>query len=175
MSELKSDKRHDTIFFMRLAYEEALLALNSQEVPVGCVIISKSRNQILVRAHNATNKTKDGTKHCELVALEAVSTMDPADLRLFVTVEPCVMCTAALRLCGISDVVYGCSNDRFGGCGSVLQVASVSATVSNEYISSLIIEKGIMMAEAISLLKEFYERGNPKAPDSKRHRPLGTR
>ena len=80
---------------------------------------------------NRTNEDKNGSKHAELVALERLQTeigyeatklLNWKRMELYVTVEPCVMCAAALRFLGIGKVFYGCGNERFGGCGSVLSI-----------------------------------------------------
>ena len=72
---------------------------------------------------------------------------------LYVTVEPCIMCADALRRCRFRRVVYGCSNPRFGGCGSVLSVLTGDHVVG-----------GVGSADAIDLLKKFYAGENPNAP-----------
>jgi tRNA-specific adenosine deaminase 2 len=69
------------------------------------------------------------TRHAELEAIDLIIELDPSpyplrDVTLYVTVEPCLMCASALRQLGIKKVFYGCANDRFGGCGSVLSVNS---------------------------------------------------
>lgn len=100
--------------------EEALL---SDEVPVGCVFVKQG--QAIARARNRTNEWRNATLHAELEAIDHLLPNHPAPLSsitLYVTVEPCVMCASALRQIGIGKVVYGCGNDRFGGCGSVIDV-----------------------------------------------------
>jgi tRNA-specific adenosine deaminase 2 len=70
---------------------------------------------------------KQATLHAELEAIDHLLPTNPAPLSaitLYVTVEPCVMCASALRQIGIGRVVYGCGNDRFGGCGSVICINS---------------------------------------------------
>ncbi len=65
------------------------------------------------------------TLHAELEAIDHIIVTHPppfSDITLYVTVEPCVMCASALRQIGIGAVFYGCGNDRFGGCGSVINV-----------------------------------------------------
>jgi len=117
--------------WMLEALAEAEGALLEEEVPVGCVIVHTASQRLLSRGRNETNRSKNGTRHCEFLALEAmrvhsdpsVRDISPADCTLYVTVEPCVMCAAALRLAGIGRVVFGCGNDRFGGCGSVLNLS----------------------------------------------------
>ncbi|KAL3911409.1 MAG: hypothetical protein SGILL_007293 [Bacillariaceae sp.] len=89
---------------------------------------------------------------------------------LFVTCEPCIMCAAALATVGIKRVVFGCRNDRFGGCGSLLHLhmpeddnmTSVGGSTGYD------ISSGILEKEAITLLQSFYDRENFHAPDAKR-------
>jgi len=122
-------------------------ALASSEVPVGCVFVRK--HDIIARARNRTNELRNVTirpppgplvlipalqasRHAELEAIDYIladkqltpdSTRNPlADTVLYVTVEPCIMCASALRQLGIKEVFYGCENEKFGGCGSVLGV-----------------------------------------------------
>lgn len=125
---------------------------------------------------NRTNEDKNGTKHAELVALErlhteigyeATKSLNWNEIELYVTVEPCVMCAAALRYLGIGRVYYGCGNERFGGCGSVLSVHSgpflpspipkLNCSVVKEFRN-----------ECIMLLRRFYVRENEKAPKPKK-------
>ena len=73
------------------------------------------------------------TLHAELEAIDHLLPMHPApfsSITLYVTVEPCVMCASALRQIGIGKVVYGCGNDRFGGCGSVIDVNTSCVHIS---------------------------------------------
>ena len=76
------------------------------------------------------------TRHAELEAIDSILA-DPnltptiteyplSDTTLYVTVEPCIMCASALRQMGIKEVIYGCGNDKFGGCGSVLGIHDTS-------------------------------------------------
>lgn len=86
---------------------------------------------------------------------------------LYVTCEPCIMCGAALSILKLKDVVYGCRNERFGGCGSVLSLHDGSC---GDFYSNYNVESGLMASEAVDIFKQFYSRGNPNAPVS--HRPL---
>ncbi len=161
----------DDSYYMQEALIEARKALVAGEVPVGCVIVNNTTNTIVSRGFNQTNATNDATRHCEFVAIEgligsASESIDWRNLSVYVTVEPCVMCAAALRLVGLTNVVYGCGNDRFGGCSSVLDVHSIDEDI----LPVLNITEGLLKDDAIRLLQEFYERGNEKLPESKRHR-----
>ncbi|XP_028252527.1 tRNA-specific adenosine deaminase 2 isoform X2 [Parambassis ranga] len=118
--------------WMAKAFDMARDALENGEVPVGCLMVYKG--QVVGKGRNEVNETKNATRHAEMVALDQVldwcrrSNLDVRSVceqtALYVTVEPCVMCAAALRLLNIPAVVYGCRNERFGGCGSVLDVSS---------------------------------------------------
>ena len=160
---------HDEQFMLK-ALEQARLAFDDREVPVGCVIVNKASGEVASSGFNQTNVTNNGTRHCEIVAIEALlekqTNVDWSQHALYVSVEPCIMCAAALRIVGLVDVVYGCDNERFGGCNSVLSVHKVNS----EYIPPLNLTTGILRQEAIRLLQEFYERGNVKLPEAKRHR-----
>lgn len=146
-------------------------------MPIGCVIYDPEEGKVISWGRNRTNEDKNGTKHAELVALErlqneigyeATRALDWKRMELYVTVEPCVMCAAALRFLGVGRVFYGCGNDRFGGCGSVLNIHTgpfipesstpkLNCEVLKEY-----------RTECIMLLRKFYVRENEKAPNPKK-------
>ncbi|KAK4702504.1 tRNA-specific adenosine deaminase 2, partial [Phenoliferia sp. Uapishka_3] len=83
---------------------------------------------------------------------------------LYVTVEPCVMCASAMRQVGIGRVVYGCANDRFGGCGGVQSIHSDSRLL---YSPPYVAEGGYRRESAIMLLRRFYVTENINAPKPK--------
>jgi tRNA-specific adenosine deaminase 2 len=157
--------------FMLAALDRANFAFAEREVPVGCVIVHTESGDIVSGGSNQTNQTNNGTRHCEMIAMESLilakgAMVDWAQYTLYVTVEPCVMCAAALRIIGLLNVVYGCDNDRFGGCGSVLPVHDYQ----EQSVPALKIVTGVLREESIGLLQRFYERGNLKLPEAKRHR-----
>ncbi|XP_044025131.1 tRNA-specific adenosine deaminase 2 isoform X1 [Siniperca chuatsi] len=120
--------------WMASAFDMAKDALESGEVPVGCLMVYN--DEVVGKGRNEVNETKNATRHAEMVALDQLldwcrrSNLDVSSVcqrtALYVTVEPCIMCAAALRLLNIPAVVYGCRNERFGGCGSVLNVSSAN-------------------------------------------------
>lgn len=81
---------------------------------------------------------------------------------VWVNVEPCIQCASALQISGFRKVYYGCSNERFGGCGSVLDVSG-----TDKRFLPLQFTGGLRSEEAISLLKQFYCCENPNAPNPK--------
>jgi tRNA-specific adenosine deaminase 2 len=158
--------------FMRLALEQAELALNNEEVPVGCIFINQ-RKEIIAKGYNKTNENLNGTEHAELVAIKDASfqrKMDPSDFvgsTLFVSCEPCIMCAAALSRMKIKEVYFGCFNDRFGGNGSILSVHDHSTLNGG---AGYEIYSGILKDEAIAVFQKFYDTENRRAPDHKRRR-----
>ncbi|KAF0704455.1 hypothetical protein AaE_014924 [Aphanomyces astaci] len=164
----------DDAYFMEQALEEGVKALDRGEVPVGCVFVLD--NEIIGRGGNRTNELFNATKHAELVAIDAMLEGDQytaatlRDCTLYVTCEPCIMCAAALALVQVKRVVFGCHNDRFGGNGSILSLHDPTAFPGNDHHIGYPITHGLMKNEAIALLKDFYDRGNPRVEHSKKKR-----
>ncbi|KAG9192073.1 tRNA-specific adenosine deaminase 2 [Alternaria panax] len=150
--------------FMREAIAMAELALKSDETPVGCVFVKDG--EVIGRGMNETNRTLNGTRHAEFVAIAGILSKHPISILnetdLYVTVEPCVMCASMLRQYGIRAVYFGCWNERFGGTGGVLNIHS-DPSVDKPYP----VTGGIFREEAIMLLRKFYVQENEKAPEPK--------
>ncbi|KAK4836658.1 hypothetical protein QYF36_025824 [Acer negundo] len=129
----------DTLAYMELAIQQAKLALDCLEVPVGCVILEGGK--VVAAGRNRTNETRNATRHAEMEAIDfllekwqqkdGLSQLEVAEkfskCSLYVTCEPCIMCAAALSIVGVQEVYYGCTNDKFGGCGSILSLHSSSS------------------------------------------------
>jgi len=191
VSTTAANEDESVMKFMRLAFAEAREALTRLEVPVGCVIVKDG--EVIGRGSNHTNETRNATRHAEMEAIDMVlslrqqsSTAHNGNVSdegfqqcdLYVTCEPCIMCAAALSLLGFRKVYYGCGNDRFGGCGSVLNMhadgcapcglshdqAEAQQTKGFECMG------GFMADEAVALFQGFYENGNQNAP--RPHRPV---
>ena len=153
--------------WMLKALEQARGAYDKGEVPVGCIFVYRNE-EVIATGSNQVNEMKNATRHAEIVAADEIlewcqqRQLDQKevfrDTVLYVTVEPCIMCAAALDLLDIKAIVYGCSNERFGGCGSVLSVQGSNRTCV----------KGLYKEEAVELLKNFYKGENPNAPCPKR-------
>ncbi|KAL2940992.1 tRNA-specific adenosine deaminase TAD2 [Bienertia sinuspersici] len=142
-------------------------------VPVGCVIVEKSK--VIASGSNRTNETRNATRHAEMEAIDDLLqqwqtdglTQSEVALRiseciLYVTCEPCIMCASALSFLGLKEFYYGCTNDKFGGCGSILSLHATICTQSNiSQVTGFKCKGGIRASEAISLFQIFYQRGNP--------------
>ena len=162
---------------MRVALAQARLALDEWEVPCGCALARDG--EIVAVGRNATNRTRNGTRHAEFEAVDALLDAHGGDraacrfedVTLYVTCEPCVMCAGAMSALGVREVVYGCANDKFGGAGTVLDAhargcgaCGGAGGVGKTYDA----RGGLFEREAIELFQEFYVRGNPKAPTPRR-------
>ncbi len=137
------------VFFMREAIKEAKKARAAGEIPVGAVIVSKSK--IIARAHNQTQLLSDVTAHAEMMAITSASShlgsKYLSTCELFVTLEPCVMCAGALKWSQIGRVVYGASDDLKG-----------FMRYGKELLHSKTkLEFGVLFEECSSLLKDFFE------------------
>lgn len=141
--------------YMSEALKEAEKAFDSDEVPVGAVIVHEGK--IIARAHNQIKLLKDPTAHAEILAItQAASYL--ANERLintvmYVTIEPCSMCAGALVLARIKRLVYGAGDPRTGACGSVVNI-----TDNKKLNHRIKVEKGVLEKECAWLLKEFFKK-----------------
>lgn len=160
--------------YMAIALFIAYKAMVFNETPVACIFTQTSTGKVLALGYNDTNRSLNGTRHAEFMALDHIMShhipQDKktnsdylhtffADVTLYVTVEPCIMCASALKQVGIGRVIYGCGNDRFGGNGTVLAINRDDIPPQN-YPSF----GGILRTEAIQLLRNFYTQENDTAP-----------
>ncbi len=103
-------------YYMRMALQEAEAALEQDEVPIGCVVVSN--NRVIARAHNLTETLNDVTAHAEMQAITSAANFLGGkylkDCTLYVTMEPCVMCSGALSWSQISRVVIGARDEQRG-------------------------------------------------------------
>jgi tRNA-specific adenosine deaminase 2 len=116
--------------FMEKALEYAQEALDVGEVPVGCVFVLEGK--VVVGGRNRTNELLNGTAHAELVCLGEIKNQIHLvkQMDLYVTVEPCIQCAAAIRQIGIRHVYFGAFNDKFGGNGTILSIHSEYETAN---------------------------------------------
>ncbi len=138
---------YDDTYFMKKALEEAQLAFEEGEVPVGAVIVAQ--NRIIGRAHNLTEKLNDVTAHAEMQAITAAANFIGGKYlkgcTLYVTLEPCQMCAGAMYWSQISRLVFGASDLERG-----FQVMGTTLHPKTEVVS------GILEKEASELLKRFF-------------------
>ena len=142
-----------TYRFMYAALQEAEKALEDNEVPVGAVVVKD--NKIIGRGYNQVERLKDATAHAEMIALTAASN-HTGEWRLegasiFVTLEPCTMCTGALLASRISELYFASYDTKFGACGSLFNLAEDGRT--NHTIK---VYSGVYADESKKILKQFF-------------------
>jgi len=143
----------DDLFYMNVAYEEATLAANEGEVPVGAVIVCNG--EIIAKEHNRREQNKDSTAHAEMLAIkkacERLGTWRLTDCTAYVTLEPCIMCSGALLNSRIDRVVFGAGDATMGACGSLMNVNNFPDMYHHFEVCS-----GIMADECASLITDFF-------------------
>ena len=156
--------------FMSVAFKQAEEALTAGEVPIGCCFVTRE-GEVVATGRNEVNLTKNATRHAEMVAIDAVIASNNQHLiesmSLYVNVEPCIMCAAALANLRVREIYYGCRNEKFGGCGSVVDLRTIRQKIDPESKYKVRISGGHRAAEAIEMLKVFYDGQNPNAPNPK--------
>ena len=150
MAETLPDDAH----WMRLALEQAALAAQAGEVPVGAVVVQNGR--LIASGHNRCIANSDPTAHAEVVALRAAALalgnyrLD--DCTFYVTLEPCAMCSGALINARLQRVVFGTSDMRAGAAGSVLNIFDVGAINHHTFVQG-----GLLAAECAKPLRDFFK------------------
>jgi len=138
---------------MRAALEQAELAWKLGEVPVGAVVLDGAGKLIGV-GFNRTIVDHDPTAHAEIVALrmaaKALGNYRLPEASLYVTLEPCAMCTGAVLHARLSRVVYGARDPKTGACGSVLDVSA------SPFNHQTVVRAGLLEQECGELLRRFF-------------------
>lgn len=156
--------------YMKLAIKQAQKAFDLGEVPIGCVIVYEGK--VIGRGYNRRNTDKNTLAHAEITAINKAS-KKIGDWRLegctlYVTLEPCQMCSGAIVQARIPKVVIGCDNPKAGCAGSILNILNHPAF--NHQVETV---KGVLEEECSRMLKDFFkglrerlrvERGNLKSP-----------
>ena len=140
--------------YMRMAIEQAQLAAQSGEVPVGAVLVRDG--QVISKAFNKPIANHDPSAHAEMLALrEAALAQENYRIpgsTLYVTLEPCAMCSGAMLHARIDRGVYGAPDPKTGAAGSVLDLFS-----SKQINHQTSVEGGIMSEECGQLLRDFFK------------------
>jgi tRNA(adenine34) deaminase len=140
--------------YMRIAIEQAQLAAQSGEVPVGAVLVRDG--QVISKAFNKPIANHDPSAHAEILALRKAASVEEnyriPGSTLYVTLEPCAMCSGAMLHARVGRVVYGASDPKTGAAGSVLDLFS-----SKQINHQTSVEGGIMGEECGQLLRDFFK------------------
>ena len=144
---------------MRDALAEGLLALDSDDVPVGAVVLGPD-GSVLARGHNERELTGDPTAHAEVLALRraaaAVGEWRLEGCTLVVTLEPCTMCAGALVLARVARLVYGADDHKAGAVGSLWDVVRDRRLNSRPEVV-----RGVLAEECGELLRTFFTGQRP--------------
>lgn len=139
---------------MRLALAEATLALRTDDVPVGAVVLGPD-GQLLAAGHNDREGSGDPTAHAEVLALRAaaaaVGEWRLTGCTLVVTLEPCAMCAGAIVLSRVSRVVYGADDPKAGAAGSLFDLLRDRRLNSRPEVV-----RGVLEAECAQVLRDFF-------------------
>lgn len=134
-------------YFMKMAFQEAQLALEKDEVPIGCVIVSN--NRVIAKSHNLTETLNDVTAHAEMQAITSGANYLGGkylqNCTMYVTLEPCVMCAGALNWSQITKVVIGARDEQRGFINKGLLLHPKTEVVT-----------GIMENECSQIVKDFF-------------------
>ncbi|GGC92952.1 tRNA adenosine(34) deaminase TadA [Undibacterium terreum] len=151
--------------FMQLAYAQAQHALTLGEVPVGAVVVKDG--QVIASGYNHPIGRHDPTAHAEIMALRAAAEIlgnyRLPGCELYVTLEPCIMCSGAMMHARLSRVIYGASDPKTGACGSVLNLFEQEQLNHHTSVSG-----GVMAEECGNLLKDFFSSRRREAAERKR-------
>jgi tRNA(adenine34) deaminase len=143
-------------YFMRQALNEAALAFDEGEVPVGAVIVKDDRI-VVGRGHNQTERLGDPTAHAEILAIGAAAAHFESwrltGATLYSTVEPCIMCAGAAVLARVDRLVYGTPDPKFGGCLSLFRIPT--DTRLNHRME---VVGGVLADQAAALMRDFFVR-----------------
>ena len=150
--------------YMKEAIRQARKAYAIGEVPIGCVIVYKDK--IIGRGYNRRMADKNTLSHAELIAIRKASRkMDDWRLEectMYVTLEPCQMCSGALVQSRIDEVVIGCMNAKAGCAGSVMNLLQVDG-----FNHQVKITQGVLEEECSSMLSEFFRKLREKKKQEK--------
>lgn len=149
MKKLTEDEK-----YMKAALKEAMKAYALGEVPIGCVIVSEGK--IIARGYNRRNTDKNTLSHAEITAINKAS-KKVGDWRLegctlYVTLEPCQMCSGAIVQSRMDRVVMGAMNPKAGCAGSILNLLQME-----EFNHQVEVERGVLGEECTNLLQKFFK------------------
>ena len=154
--------------FMNEAIALAKKAAELGEVPVGAVVVKKSTGEIVGRGYNRRESDRSPLAHAELIAIDEASRnlggWRLIDCELYVTLEPCPMCSGAIINSRVENVIFGAYDRRFGACGSVITLFDLPLNHRPELIG------GVMEEECAGLMSEFFK----SLRDKKKRYPQGS-
>ena len=141
--------------YMTVALNEAALAYNAGEIPVGAVVVDENGN-IIATGHNEKEQTNNATAHAEIIAIQSagqkLNNWRLSGCTLYVTLEPCPMCAGAIVMARLARVVYGLPDAKTGALESLFNIPGHPSL--NHYVE---VTAGIKEDECRKLLKNFFK------------------
>ena len=155
----------DDEFFMRLALEQAQLAYDHQEVPVGAIVVLD--DEVIGRGYNQPISTHDPSAHAEMVAIRDAATRVGnyrlPGATLYVTIEPCTMCTGLMIHSRISRLVYGATEPKAGVIESTINI------LNNKFYNHKIdVRPGLMSNDCSAIMSAFFEERRQQKKKNKK-------
>ncbi|MCR5669598.1 MAG: tRNA adenosine(34) deaminase TadA [Butyrivibrio sp.] len=151
-SKLTEEEKSD-IKYMRAALAQARKAYKLGEVPIGCVIVYEDR--IIGRGYNRRNTDKTPLAHAEITAIrkagKVIKDWRLEGCKLYVTLEPCQMCSGAIVQARIPEVIMGAENPKAGCAGSVMDILD-----NPRFNHQVRVKKGVLTEECSDILKQFF-------------------
>jgi tRNA(adenine34) deaminase len=151
--------------FMSAAIDQAHAAIAHDDVPIGAVVVRDG--QIIAARHNERELTGDPTAHAEVLAIRdaaaVVGHWRLLECTLYVTLEPCVMCSGAMMHARLAKVVYGATDPKTGACGSVVDLFGQERLNHHTEVSG-----GVMADECGAMLKRFFAARRAAAAAARR-------
>lgn len=156
-------------FFMSEAISEARLAAAKGEVPIGAIVVR--RGEIIGRGHNIREISQNATTHAEMLAIQEacnkIGSWRLAESQLFVTLEPCPMCSGAIILSRIDEVYYGAKDPKAGVAGSLMNLLKDARFNHQCYV-----EFGILEKECGEILTDFFKKLRQRNKERKKLKQL---
>ena len=144
----------DHSLWMKQALLQAEKAFAAEEVPVGAIVVHKGK--VIGRGHNQKEQFNDPTAHAEMIAITAAAnTLGDwrlNDCYLYVTKEPCPMCSGAIINARIKMIIFGCYDEERGCCGSLYQLCG-----DPRFKTSIAVKGGVLENDSLSLIQDFFK------------------
>ena len=141
--------------FMKMAIKEAIKARDIDEVPVGCVVVKD--NKVIARGYNKREKDQDPTSHAELKTLQKASkklnSWRLEDCDIYVTLEPCIMCSGAIIQSRIRHIYFGAYDPKGGALGSSINVLEANNINHHPDVTG-----GVLEEECAIILKDYFRK-----------------
>jgi tRNA(adenine34) deaminase len=146
-------KEYSNEYWMNYALEQARLALQEDEVPIGAILVKD--NKIVAADHNRTRQTNNNLAHAEKLVIEQIIESSEKflyDYALYVTVEPCLMCAGTIIWSRVGKIVFGCYDPKAGAVGSIY-----NALLDKNFNHHPVVVSGILAQKCSDLIVKFFK------------------